>query len=193
MTDWRELPIGEFGPYDVSDGGGVRNRITGRLLKPEISRTGHLRVQLYVRPGHAKHFQVHRLVARAFIGKSDLDVLHWDDVPGNNHVSNLRYGTDSENWHDSARNGKRRVSEFCLRGHAYSPGKRCLICEAVVDRRRYRERIETGIGVDDSRHGHYSGYRAGCRCADCRDANREYKTEWARKDRMKKRELHTQH
>lgn len=186
--EWRSLPDG-FGPYEVSDHGAVRNSRTCKVLKPEVARTGHLRVQLYVVPGKARHFQVHRLVARAFIGESDLDVLHWDDNPSNNHVSNLRYGTDRENWYDSARNGRRRLSDFCLRGHPYSPGKRCFICEGVTDRRRYWERVDAGISGSDPRQGTYAGYRAGCRCEGCNTANRVYKTEWARENRRRKREL----
>lgn len=190
MTEWRTLPV-EYGPYEVTDNGEVRNMNTLLTLKHEITKSGHHRVALYVSPGKARHFQVHRLVARAFIGASDLDVLHWDDDPGNNHVSNLRYGTDRENWYDSARNGKRRLSEFCLRNHPYSEGKRFFICEGVTDRRRYWERLKNGIPDSDSRHGTYSGYRAGCRCDGCRTANRVYKTEWARKKKRRKRELRT--
>lgn len=191
--NWVRLPD-EFGPYEVSDSGYIRN-LRGLILKPEISKTGHLRVQLSVRPGVSKHFQVHRLVARAFLGESDLDVLHWDDDPQNNRVENLRYGTDKENWWDGVRNGRRRVSDYCLRGHLYSetrddpPRKRCYTCELDKDRSRYWERLSSGLHPSDERHGFYSGYRAGCRCDGCRGANRKYKTEWAREDRRKKREV----
>lgn len=193
MTRWLRLPD-EFGPYEVSESGSVRN-LKGLILKPEISKTGHLRVQLYVSPGVSKHFFIHRLVARAFLGESNLDVLHWDDDPRNNRVENLRYGTDKENWWDGARNGRRRVSDYCPRGHPYSwtkgdsPRKRCYTCELEKDKSRYWERLSYGIQPSDERHGSYSGYRAGCRCTDCRGANREYKTEWARQDRRKKREV----
>lgn len=196
-TEWVALPE-EFGPYEVSNTGQVRN-LKGLVLKPEVSKTGHLRVQLYIRPGTRKHFFVHRLVARAFLGESTLDVLHWDDNPQNNHVSNLRYGTDKDNWQDAVRNGTRRVSDHCPRGHRYSltgddpPRKRCSICELKTDRYRYWERLSSGIEPTDPRHGSYSGYRAGCRCEGCKRANREYKTEWARRDRKRKRELYSQH
>lgn len=188
MEEWIALPD-RFGPYEVSGKGEVRNSATLHILSPGVTKTGHLRVCLYVRPGQGKKYFVHRLVALAFLGESDLDVLHWDDDPRNNRVENLRYGTDKENWADSARNGSRRVSDFCLRGHRYSKRKRCFTCESVTERKRYWERIEQGVSDDDSRHGTYAGYRAGCRCEECKIANREYKTEWAREDRRRKREL----
>lgn len=194
--EWRRLPQDTHGPYEVSNTGKVRN-LAGKVLSPEVAKSGHLRVHLY-RPGmKPKHFQVHRLVALAFIGASNLDVLHWDDNPQNNNLSNLRYGTDRDNWYDSARNGRRRVSGYCLRGHRYTetnetpPRRRCLTCELKVDRANHFKKIERGIGKDDERHGQYAGYRAGCRCPDCLEANKVYKREWARNDR--KRKVSSQH
>ena len=192
MTEqWRRLPS-QFGPYEVSDYGQVRN-LDGLILKPMVSKTNHRRVALAVSPGVSKKFQVHRLVARAFIGESDLDVLHWDDNPANNHVSNLRYGTDRENWHDSVRNGIRTLHNHCPRGHDYptSPGgsviRRCFTCELEVDRRNHFEKIRRGLPGDDPRHGTYAGYRAGCRCPGCQESNKTYKREWARNNAKRKK------
>lgn len=188
--DWRALPEA-FGPYQVSKTGKVRNARTLHVLSPDITKSGYLRVCLYVQPGRGKRFFVHRLVAYAFLGESHLDVLHWDDNPSNNNIGNLRYGTAKENWADSARNGRRRISDFCLRGHRYSEGKRCFTCELATDRKRYWERVAQGLTESDHRHGTYAGYRAGCRCEECKLSNREYKTEWAREDRRRKRELYS--
>lgn len=184
--------VGLEGKYEVSDTGLVRNS-KGLILNPEVAKSGHLRVGLYVSPRKPKHFQVHRLVAKAFIGESDLPVLHWDDIPDNNHVSNLRYGTHKENWWDAARNGRRRVEDYCPRGHDYPKNpdgttrKRCFECELVVGKRRYWEQVSDGLNGSDERHGTYAGYRAGCRCTGCFAANRDYKREWARADRRSKR------
>lgn len=51
---------------------------------------------------------VHVLVARYFIGPrpEGFLVCHRDDDPNNNRVENLYYGTDSQNWADSSRNGR---------------------------------------------------------------------------------------
>ena len=50
---------------------------------------------------------VHSLVAEAFIGDrpEGLYVLHFDNNPKNNSLSNLRYGTPSENSEDKWRHG----------------------------------------------------------------------------------------
>lgn len=194
MTEeWRTLPR-ELGPYEVSDHGRVRNS-SGLVLKQEITRTGHRRVGLYPVPGRCKHFSVHRLVAKVFIGESDLDVLHWDDNPSNNFLENLRYGTDQENWYDSVRNGSRELRKSCIRNHPYpkrsdgSIKRRCYECELEEDRKRHFEKIARGISKRDPRHGTYAGYRAGCRCLKCCDSNRDYKRVWAQNKRGKIREL----
>jgi len=180
--EWRDV-VGYEGLYEVSNHGHVRNR-RGLVLKPDVTKSGHHRVNLYIAVGQMRHFQVHRLVARAFIGESELDVLHWDDVPSNNHVINLRYGTDSENWYDAARNGKRRLENFCLRGHDYPKNKdgyikkRCYPCEFEAGRKRYWEEISEGLHANDPRHGTYAGYRAGCRCLNCKGANKVYKAKY---------------
>lgn len=197
MTDWVPLPS-EYGPYEVSLDGRVRNSETWLELKQEVTRTGHHRVTLYVAPRTPKRFQVHRLVARAFIGPSELDVLHWDDNPSNNHVSNLRYGTDKDNWWDGVRNGRRRVADTCPSNHPYPVKngeltRRCFLCESEASKIAYKRALDLGLAEDDPRHGTYSGYQARCRCEKCNEANRGYKTEWARGDRRKKRELRTQY
>lgn len=186
--EWRDLPS-EYGPYRVSSHGRVFSRLSSKIMRPEISKSGHRRVNLYTSPGRPRRFQVHRLVARAFIGESSLDVLHWDDDPGNNKVENLRYGTDAENYADSIRNGIRKDPKECPRGHPYEEGnlvrlqegdsrKRCVTCELRSDREKYRYRVSKGLSDDDPRHGTYAGYRAGCRKDCCYQANSRYKSEY---------------
>lgn len=136
---WIPIP-GYEGRYEVSDLGNVRSlarisvRSNGRplpvrerILKPTAHyRSGHLRVFL-----EGKCIEVHRLVAAAFLGPrpDGLEVCHWDDNPRNNHVSNLRYGTFSDNMRDRVRNGihPQVVKEFCPSGHPYS-GDNLRIC-----------------------------------------------------------------
>lgn len=71
-----------------------------------------------------RDFKVHRLVMEAFVGPcpEGLEVLHWDDNPANNHLSNLRYGTRSENVKDRVRNGIHHFASrtHCLRGHEFT-------------------------------------------------------------------------
>jgi len=184
--------IVDFPKYEVSNYGGVRNGITGRVLRQEVSKSGHLRVQLYADGQRPKHLQSHRLVCEAFHGNAPEgkeDVLHWDDNPSNNQASNLRWGDDAENYADSVRNGSRRDSSMnCPRGHARTVRgvKRCRECERQAERLSYREKIKAGIPESDPRHGTYPGYSAGCRCDGCLLANRLYKREYARLQREKR-------
>lgn len=179
---WRRLPS-VYGPYEVSDKGRVRN-LEGLILKFETARSGHLRIRLYMVPGLSKKFQVHRLVARAFLGPGPLDVLHWDDNPSNNWVENLRYGNDRENWYDSVRNGIRRLSDSCPRGHTYPTGasgepmRRCMLCENRKQVEVYVVRVSKGLEEKDPRHFSYAGYRAGCRNPCCLEANSRYKRDY---------------
>lgn len=127
IEEWRPIP-GYESIYEVSSHGRVRSlprewyqaapqgsgtvrRITpGRVLSPEISRTGYCRAQLTIARRTVKKFHIHRLVLEAFIGPCPPGhvVCHWDGDPSNNCLSNLRYGTRAENERDKIRHGRRR-------------------------------------------------------------------------------------
>ncbi|WP_075908859.1 HNH endonuclease signature motif containing protein [Mycobacteroides chelonae] len=139
---WRPVPIPQYADlYLISDHGRVwvRGRNVycghpgaapiwrpGHLLKPNpTGRTRtHLAVALMV-DKKRRDFKVHRLVMEAFVGPcpEGLEVLHWDDNPANNHLSNLRYGTRSENVKDRVRNGIHHFASrtHCIRGHEFTP------------------------------------------------------------------------
>jgi len=70
----------------------------------------YLRVKL---GQHDAATDVHVLVMLAFRGPrpSGLIVRHWDDNGKNNHLSNLHYGTYSQNYEDAIRNGRVRYGE----------------------------------------------------------------------------------
>lgn len=155
---WRAVP-GYEGWYEVSDHGNVRSldrvvphsakgqmRLRGALLKPRYNRGGYAEVRLC-----RQRVTVHRLVASVFIPNPEahLLVLHADDNPANNHVSNLRWGTKSDNEKDKVRNGNgTQPREACPNNHPYTPentyetkqGRRCLTCSREGQRRRYQER-----------------------------------------------------
>jgi hypothetical protein len=52
---------------------------------------------------------VHVLVLTAFVGPcpDGNEALHFNDIPDDNRLSNLRWGTRSQNNHDAIRNGHR--------------------------------------------------------------------------------------
>lgn len=69
-----------------------------KILKPDIDERGYERVCLY-KDGKSKKIFVHRLVAIAFIKNPNKHPIinHIDEVPHNNHVSNLEWCTHSYN------------------------------------------------------------------------------------------------
>ena len=149
--------VGYEGLYEVSDHGGVRSLprpavdgvrwLKGKRLSPTKIGTGgryYYRVKLW-RDGHERLVRVHHLVLEAFVGPRPAghDGLYWDDDPLNNHVSNLRWGTDADNQQDVLRNGRNFWANktHCPAGHEYTPentyvckrGKRT--CKTCRDKR----------------------------------------------------------
>lgn len=131
--EWRPV-VGFEGIYEVSNLGGVRGlpRIDAqghyrrlRVFKPSRMDTwGHLGVKLR-RNGVARSFYVHRLVLEAFVGPcpAGMEACHWNDIPSDNRLSNLRWGTASDNRFDRVRNGGDHNARktHCWRGHPFSP------------------------------------------------------------------------
>lgn len=205
--------VGYEGLYEVSSHGNVRSLdrtltaprggeyvLVGRTLQPDYrNNKGHGRVTLYS-AGSGTRLWIHRIVARSFLGEPPIEkpfVLHWDDNPKNNRVDNLRYGNTQDNTDDAIRNGTHPGSvTHCPKGHEYVSenlvgnrlgGRRCKTCELESDRMRHFDKIGKGVSDGDPRHGDYAGYRAGCRCDGCLLANRDYKREYARSWRARKR------
>lgn len=126
---WLPVPGHEF--YEVSDhsrvrsidrivwdkGGWYSRRCRGRVLKPWPVARGHLAVGL----GASARSLVHRLVLEAFVGPrpAGMQGLHNDDDKLNNHVANLRWGTQADNARDAVRNktNSRTSQTHCKRSH----------------------------------------------------------------------------
>ena len=139
--------IEELDGYQVNEAGQVRRlERTDRLGR----RVGEMVLAGHVDPlGYRRYFIAgkvrfaHRLVARAFIGPCPPghEVCHIDGTR-NNHVTNLRYGTRSENTMDKVRHGKHPMAAktHCKHDHEFTeentrrwgPDKRyrqCKTCE----------------------------------------------------------------
>lgn len=84
--------------YEVSDTGLVRNKVSGKILKPGKDGKGYLRVRLY-KDGEWKMYRIHRLVAEAFIPNplNLPQVNHIDQNKSNNNVDNLEWCTSQYN------------------------------------------------------------------------------------------------
>lgn len=90
MTNWRE--IRSFPSYEVSDGGEVRNSLTGRILKTKVNQQGIVAVGL-MRDGLQFHRTVAILVAQEFLKrKANFDSpIHLDGDCHNACVENLMW------------------------------------------------------------------------------------------------------
>ena len=107
METWKLVP-GYDGKYEVSDQGQIRSyqrRPEGRILRPGRMPGGHLSVAL----GRKNSQCVHKLVLLAFVGAApDMhECLHINGDPADNRLSNLRWGTRSENMKDAYAHGAR--------------------------------------------------------------------------------------
>jgi hypothetical protein len=119
--EWRPIP--GYDGYEVSNLGRVRSkkkygwkilkgcgqRALKQLPNGDIVRAKKIStvtVMLRDKSG-PRRFQVHRLVLLAFRGPPPPGKIgcHWDDVPTNNRLSNLRWDTYAANMADARRNG----------------------------------------------------------------------------------------
>jgi hypothetical protein len=89
--------IGEFENYEVSSFGNVRNKKTGRILKP-ANKGGYLSVGLSSL-SKKKTVAVHRLVALTFLENPEnkAHVNHKDKNRSNNNINNLEWCSPAEN------------------------------------------------------------------------------------------------
>ena len=105
--EWKQIE--GYENYEVSNEGQVRNKKTGRILKPQKDKDGYSRVSLS-KNSKVKSFKIHRLVAIAFIpnpnGYDTVDHINYDKT--DNRVENLRWMSRSNNAKDGS---KMRVTQ----------------------------------------------------------------------------------
>lgn len=115
MESWKAVP-GYEGRYEVSSRGDVRSlgnakRPNGRVLRKQYG-DGYAYVTLYngsVGRTSGSKMKVGRIVLSAFVGPKPLgkrDICHRDTNRANDEVSNLYWGTRSENMKDTVRTGR---------------------------------------------------------------------------------------
>jgi len=112
--------------YEINEYGTVLRSIDGRLMRPFINERGYLQLLLRDKKliNHPRahiqndgrvqvHCKLHQLVAEVFIGEKPAGKIidHIDRNKTNNHFSNLRYATISENWHNTSAETKKKMSE----------------------------------------------------------------------------------
>ncbi len=108
-----------FPDYEVSEVGGVRRciaargSVVGKILKPWLRDDGY-NMFILRRDGRSYHRKAHQLVVEAFHRPKPFagaEVRHLDGSRDNDHWSNLRWGTSSENKADMLLHGTRQMGE----------------------------------------------------------------------------------
>lgn len=90
--------IKRFDNYIIYDNGDVLSIKNNIILKPQNNGNGYLKVHLY-KNGKMHQIYVHKLVCEHFIDNPHnyKYIDHIDRNKSNNHVSNLRWSSQSEN------------------------------------------------------------------------------------------------
>ena len=149
---WRPV-VGYEELYWISTDGRVysvpRKNTSGGILTKDIAPNGYHIVHLYLN-GHPKTVRIHQLVAAAFIGPrpTGMQVRHLDGNKSNNHISNLAYGTPSQNEQDKRSHGTNPMLNraHCSQGHEYTATntytgrgyRECRTCKRERARAQYR-------------------------------------------------------
>jgi hypothetical protein len=154
---WKPI-VGYEAFYEVSDRGRVRALFygnhgqfkPGRFLKLHVSNNGYRRVELNAPGIKPKKRTLHTLILEAFRGPRPSGNVsrHLDGVRSHNVLSNLAWGTRSENEDDAKRHGTRIMGEH----HPMSK----LTSKNVIEIREMRKAgikyptIASKFGIDQS-------------------------------------------
>ena len=105
---WKPYYIdNEITVYDISEYGDVRNRETGRTLKPYLHSSGYLYIDIYHKKKRYTK-KIHRMVAETYIPVHYVGeeiVNHEDGIKTHNHYKNLKWCTHSYNTQHAYDNG----------------------------------------------------------------------------------------
>lgn len=112
LEKWKTIE--EANGYEVSNLGNVRNKITQKILKGRLSKSGYLQVS--VKLNETQKFSnryIHRLVAIHWINNPEnkKEVNHIDGNKENNTMENLEWVTPSENQKHRHKLGNNKTSQ----------------------------------------------------------------------------------
>jgi len=153
--EWKDIP-GYEGRYQASSLGRIRSldcivirsdgrkhTVKGRIMKMPPLQSGHLHLNLRTN-GITKSALVHVLVLTTFVGSCPpgMECCHENDIPSDNSLGNLSWGTRKKNMEDRRRNGKLVVGENATGARLTS-----------IMVREIRERVsggetQTAVGID---------------------------------------------
>lgn len=136
----KDIPNYE-GRYMINESGIVINH-KGHVMRTAVSNAGYLRTSLMRENPKNKddrdNVSIHRLVAKTFIPNPDNLplVMHKDNDKLNNHVSNLKWGTEEENVRQAIEDGLWRPRSSSLEtGMVYEVHKdgKFITCDCRSD------------------------------------------------------------
>lgn len=130
---WRDI-VDYEDLYQVSNFGRVKSfqRKKVRIIKPSLDSGGYANVRLS-KGGMAKNYNVHVLVARAFVANLDNkpEVNHKNGNKWDNQVDNLEWVTDSENKYHAYQIGLRKEPQGEAHRMAKLTNAEVLYCRKV--------------------------------------------------------------
>ena len=105
------VPAKNFPDYDALNDGNIRNRKTGRIMKPQKSSKGFKTMTLR-RDNEAHSVRVARVIADSFYDDdhSNLDICYRDGDKQNTSPDNLIFCTRSESVNRSFEDGRREFA-----------------------------------------------------------------------------------
>ena len=101
IEEYRDI-IGYEGRYQISDYGNVKSLYDDIIMKPFKNYKGYFKIRLR-KNKKKKNYRIHRLVGIMFIPNPDNkpEINHIDGNKINNHVTNLEWNTQEENYFHS--------------------------------------------------------------------------------------------
>ena len=122
---WKDIKEYE-GLYQISNLGNIKSvnkkdslgrKVNGKMMKPIKRKDGYLDITLH-KNGEAKHFLIHKIVAKTFIKNKNnyKEINHIDENKRNNNIDNLEWCDRSYNINYGKANKSRRKKLLNKRG-----------------------------------------------------------------------------
>lgn len=135
IVEFRDID-GVEGPYEISNNGDIRNKITGYIYKLSVSEWGYAYKTFQSKYGKG-YVYVHKAVAEAFIPNPEgkPKVNHKDGNKLNNNSENLEWVTNRENIQHAFRIGLSKPTKLYGEKHGM-----CKISDSqVLEIKKLRE------------------------------------------------------
>jgi hypothetical protein len=145
MEIWKDIEAERLeGCYQISNLGRVKSiKSKERILKPKKEKNGYLNINLS-KNNKYKTRRIHRLVLEAFVGEcpEGMEAMHLDNNRANPELTNLKWGTRSENQRQRAKDGTSYRGE---RGGESHPAARLKEREVCLIKKLLKHKIKQKI------------------------------------------------